>query len=45
MAPDLLYRLNGWKKIGRYSLFGLLEEKLSALAALHWSGAMTKNAW
>ncbi|EGI51338.1 hypothetical protein ECOG_01725 [Escherichia coli H299] len=36
MAPDLLYRLNGWKKIGK---------KLSALAALHWSRAMTKNAW
>ncbi|MGP4146550.1 hypothetical protein, partial [Escherichia coli] len=45
LAPDLLYRLNGRKKIGRCSLFWLLEEKLSALAVLHWSDAMTKNAW
>ncbi len=35
-----------WPKKDRQMLiFWLLEEKLSALAVLHWSDAMTKNAW
>ena len=31
--------------IEQYKVYRFLEEKLSALAVLHWSDAMTKNAW